>query len=169
MKGLILILTNLGAFVFGGYVIWEVHAFLEENQRFLSAQSRKSKRQIRIAAETPAFFDAVAAALEHCADANPCMEFFLIIGEPQQLLGKLREDRVDIVLVSVACTERLRAEFASIHIPCAAGRSAAAGFGAAAGTWEQDCRICAVWNRAKPSKDRDRVLFVLENEPCGLC
>lgn len=167
MKDLLLIPIMLAVFAFGYYVITKVDRFIEENQRLIKDETRSGESKIRIAAESPALLGAVARALESCAEADPHLAFFLSSGKESRILEKLQAEEADIVLLADACRERPAGEYGALRIRC---RKAAASPQIPAETAQEDAPILVVWKQSLRSKDRDRVIFALENEylrPCG--
>lgn len=164
MKDLLLIPVLLATFAFGYYVMARLDHFIEENQRLIDDENRSGQSKIRIAAESTALLDAVAAVLEDCSNADPHLQFFLSRGRTSRILEKLLEEQIDIVLLGDGHGEQLDRRCSSLRIPC--GRTAASTeiFGLPVEELEEDAYIRVVWKSGLRSKDRDRVIFALENE-----
>ena len=169
MKDMILILSTLAMFVFGCIVMQRVDVFIEDNRRLLAAENRKVRCQIRIAAETPEILDSVMSTLAFCADTNPYMMFFLESGKAKPLLQKLGKGMVDIALLSEQSANNLNDPYDFVRIPYQTRQNIAVAPASPVQNNPDDRnRICVVWNKAIQSKDRDRVIFALENEHCRL-
>ena len=117
MKDLMLIIVTFAAFAFGFYIMKKIDDFIADNQRHITAENRNSRSHIHIAAESPMLLDYVASALEYCSAAHPYMEFFFSSGKVNQLLHKLSDGTVDIVLLSDEIAKSLSSEYVSIQIP----------------------------------------------------
>ncbi len=168
MKDLMLIIVTFAAFAFGFYIMKKIDDFIADNQRHITAENRNSRSHIHIAAESPMLLDYVASALEYCSAAHPYMEFFFSSGKVNQLLHKLSDGTVDIVLLSDEIAKSLSSEYVSIQIPYHAKQAVVTTLGLNVENTDQDCRIYVIWNKTIQSKNRDRVIFALENEYCTL-
>lgn len=168
MKDLMLIIVTIAAFVFGFYIIKKVDDIISENQRQITAENRNSRCLIRIAAETSILLDSAASALENCSATHPYLEFFLSSGKANRLLHKLLEGSVDIVLLSEERGKNLSTEYVFIQIPDQKNQSVTAMPGVSVENLDKDRWIYVVWNKSIKSKNRDRVIFALENDHCRL-
>lgn len=168
MKDLFLILIVLAGFAFGYYIMTKVDRFIEENQRLILDESRNGQRKVRIGAESPMLLDSVTSALDSCSNADVRIAFFLSSGKKTRLLEKLRAEQIDIVLVAEDRTEQLGREYASLRIPHERNATSVTFLGLPVEDLNEDSWIQVVWNKRTKSKDRDRVIFALENEHCRL-
>lgn len=168
MKDLVLILIVLAMFVFGYFVMVKVDFFIEENQRLIKNENRNGKSKVRIAAENPMLLDSVASALECCSNAETHIAFFLSSGKKTRLLEKLRSDQIDIVLVVEDCTQQLGKEYAFLRIPYEKTEASISCLGLPVEDLDEGSWIQVIWNKKTKSKDRDRVIYALENEHCRL-
>lgn len=168
MKDLFLIPVLLGIFAFGYYVVVRVDRYIAENQRRIAAENRSGQTPVHIAAESPALLASAAPALKHCSDADPHLAFFLSSGHAERLLEKLLEERIDIVLLTDETAKGLGGDFASLCVPCEQTNAPVNRCAPSAGAPEESVRFRVVWKKSAKSKDRDRVLFALENEHCRL-
>lgn len=158
MKDMALLMITLAAFAFGYFVMKKADDFMEENHRPAIAGKRDKGRRIRIAAETPEIFDSAASALEHCSHVAPHMEFGFSSGSARRLLKRVSNGSVDIALVSEKSAGKLKKGLTCVRV--AQVRDPAS----AEAELEEGQQICAVWSKNIRSKDRDRVIFALENE-----
>ena len=168
MKDVFLLIVTLAAFVFGYFVMKKVDDFIAENNRMVDAESRKNHCSIKIAAEAPALFDSTASALEQCSEMNPYIEFAFGSGRAIRLLEKLHSGSVDLVLLYEEHIDLLDKELLSIEIPYHSEKNTVTMLGLVAENMDNLCCCYVVWNPSIPSKNRDRVLFYLENEHCRL-
>lgn len=167
MKDQLLIAIILAGFAFGYYIIAKVDRFIDETQRLIANETRDRQSKVRIAAENPMLLDAVVPALEDCSNADPHLAFFLSRGRASRILEKLWEEQVDIVLLSDAHDRPPDNRYASLRVPC--DKSAAPiVLGLPVENLDEDPYIRVVWKKELRSKDRDRVIFALENECCRL-
>lgn len=168
MKDLFLIPIVLAVFAFGYYIMTKLDRFIEENQRLIMAENRNGQCKVRISAESPALLASVAPALESCSNAAPHIAFFLSSGKKTRLLEKLRAEQLDIVLLVKDHAEELGEEYASVLIPYERTETSVSCLGLPVEDLNEGSWIQVVWNKSTKSKDRDRVIFALENEPCRL-
>ena len=168
MKDWFMIPLVLAVFAFGYYVMKKVDLFIEENQRLIAAENLNSSCGVHIAAENPMLFNSIASALEHCSEADPYIEFFLSSGRSHRLLEKLAEEQIDILLLNEEHAKQIEPQFASILIPYVKAKTFGSTFGLPIENLDEESGICVVWKRNKQSKNRDRVIFALENEHCRM-
>ncbi len=168
MKDLFLIAIMLAVFAFGYYIMTRVDQFIEENQRLIAAESRNGRCHIRIAAESPMLLDSVASALESCSEADPHIEFFLSSGRANHLLEKLMDEQIDILLLTEEHAEQLDRQYASVLIPYQKTKLFASSLSLPVENLDEETRIGVVWKKGLQSRNRDRVIFALENEHCSL-
>lgn len=168
MKDLVLILSMLAIFVFGYFLMKKVDEFITENQRRIATESRAEHCKVRIAAENAMLLNCVTAALEVCSEANPCMEFFFSSGKPDRLLQKLSDETMDLVLLSENSVESLQDNCAFVKIPCEGLHVTESALGLPIENLDEENYLYVVWNKQVKSKNRDRVIFTLENEYCRM-
>ena len=163
MDNWILILLLVFTFTAGYFAVRNLGRFPENDLRRPEDEIRRNVRKLHIAAEVPAMLDAVSPALSVYSDTDPFVEFFLGQASGQTLLQRLSQGTLDIVLLAENQTSDLPAGCTSVRIPRAlpSGRRTAAGLSVE--RLEENTPICAVWSREVPNKDRDRVLFLMEN------
>ena len=166
MKDYLLIPMMLAVFVFGYYIMTRVDRFIEENQRLIAEENRNGRCAVRIAAENPMLLNSIAAVLENCSEADPYIEFFLSSGRCNRLLAKLADEQIDILLLTEEHAEQLEQQFTSIFIPCEKTPSIPSAIGLSIENLYEDVRIGVAWKKRKKLKNRDRVIFALENEYC---
>lgn len=167
MKELFLIPVLLAVFVFGYYVMAKLDYFMEESQHFIANENRVGQGKVRIAAENPMLLDAVAPALERCSDADPHLAFFLSSGRADRILEKLLKEQVDIILLDDADDVRTDGACASLRIPRGKGGSTVTVLGLPVEPAEEETFLRVMWKKGISSKDRDRVIFALENAELG--
>lgn len=168
MKELFLIPIMLAVFAFGYYIMTRVDHFIEENQRLITAENRKGRCPVRIAVESPMLLDSVASALEGCSEADPYIEFFLSSGSANRLLEKLMHEQIDILLLTKEHIEQLDRQYALVLIPYQQTMMFTASLGLPVGNPDEETGIGVVWKKGLKSRNRDRVIFALENEYCRL-
>lgn len=168
MKDLFLIPIMLAVFAFGYYIMTRVDRFIEGNQRLIAAENRSSRCPVRIAAESPMLLNSIASALESCSEADPYIEFFLSSGRSSRLLEKLAQEQIDILLLTEEHAKQLEPQYASILIPYEKVKSFPSSLGLPVENLDEESRIGVVWKKNLKSKNRDRVIFALENEHCKL-
>ncbi len=168
MKDLLLIPMMLAVFALGYYIMMRVDRFIEENQRLIDEESRNGQCHIRISAESPMLLDSVAPALESCSEADPHIAFFLSSGRAKRLLEKLMEEQIDILLLTEEHTEQLNQQYASVLIPYQKTKLFASSLNLPVENLDEEIWIGVVWKKSLKSRNRDRVIFALENEPCSL-
>lgn len=165
MNDLFMIPILLAVLAFGYYIMTRVDRVIEEDRRTIAEENRNGKSRVRIAAENPALLDAVASALESCSSADPHIDFFLSSGTAELLLEKLAAEQVDIVLLTGEREGLSGGDIVSIKIPCEKLPMVSVhGLPVEAAVAETGIR--AVWKKSASSKDRDRVIFALENSYC---
>lgn len=167
MKDLFLIGIMLAIFAFGYYIVTRVDRFIEDSRHLITAENRKGQSRVRIAAEDPRLLDAVAPALAQCSEAEPHIGFFLSSGRAERLLEKLSEEQVDIVLLRGRKKLPAGEKYASLSVP-ADGAARGKVMESGADNTDGSEQLCVVWNGNVGSRDRDRVIFALENESCRL-
>ncbi len=162
MKDLFLIPIMMAVFAFGYFVMVKIDAFIEENRRLIEQENRKNHSQIRIAAESAALLDSVAAQLESCSDADPYLEFFLSTGKADRILQRVQDGTMDIALITEEKADHIGDAYGTFRIPCHTGIVIFPMLGLPVENLDEENRICIVWNKAVQSKSRDRVLFAIE-------
>lgn len=166
MEDLILIPIVLALIAFGFYIMTKVDRSIDESRRMEARESRDEKSKIRIAAENSLLLDAVAPALASCSEAEPHIAFFLSSGRAERIIEKLMADQVDIVLLDGEQTELPAGQCSALLIRDAAAELSSGPLGLPVENFGKDEGIQVVWKKRLKSKDRDRVIFVLESS-CG--
>lgn len=164
MKDLLLILVLLAAFAFCYYVMVKIDRFIDENQRAITDKNRSGQSKIRIAAENTDLLDAVFPALERCSNADPHLEFFLSRGSADRIMDRLLAEQVDLVLLRCTDAQKPDGAYTSLDITCDPPAPPAQLRGICIEESGEAPCIRVVWKRSLKSKDRDRVIFALENE-----
>lgn len=167
MKDILLACATILMFVFGYFLMRQVDRFAAENQRAIAEENRDSACRIRIAAESPALIHAAEPAMQYCAGVHPYIDFSLSSGRAETLLQRLENGTVDLVLLCEDTEARLHPGFSLLRLPCRAGSLTTGETGLPMEDPEEEAEVCILWNRAVSSATRDRVIFVLRNEPCG--
>lgn len=163
MEDWFLIPTMAAVFAFGYFVVRRLDAYILENQQRITEGVHQNRRCIRIAAETSCLLDDISEALEDCSGAIPYMEFFLSSGSRSRLLGRLSDGTLDIALLRETDPRELPPECRFARIPHRSARSVSS-FGLSLKEEDQGSCTLLVWNREIPSRDRDRVIYMIENE-----
>ncbi len=164
MKDVVLIIVTLAAFAFGYFVMKKVDDFLIENHRLITAGNRINCCTIRIAAESPMLLDSIAPALEHCSNMYPYMEFYLSNCNVKRLMQRLSNGTIDIALITEENAKELGKDFNCVRIPHQAEQRVVTMLGLTVDNMDEEHWIYVVWNKTILSKDRDRVIFSIENE-----
>lgn len=168
MKDLFLILIVLMTFAFGYYGMIKFGDFIEENQRLIAKGNRSGQCHVRISAENPMLLSSIAPALESCSESAPYIEFFLSSGRIPRLLDKLKNERIDILLLMASSAESLDQQYASVLIPYEKTKMLTTTPGLPVENPDEDKWIRVVWKKSLKSKNRDRVIAALEIEHCRL-
>lgn len=168
MKDIILLIVTLAAFAFGYFVVKKVDDFIAENRRLIASCNRLNSCTIRIAADTPMHLDSAASALEYCSTINPFMEFSFSSGNVNRLLQRLSNGTIDIAILSEDNANNLGKEFVYTRIPHLAEQKIVTMLGLPVKSISEEQCVYLVWNKTISSRNRDRVLFYLENEHCRL-
>lgn len=167
MRDLILLAATAAMFVLGGFVMKQVDAFFAE-QDLTGREKQNGGCRVRIAAETPLLLEAASPALAACSDANPYLEFCLSSGSEGCLLRELSQQSIDIALLEWAQIPQADERYGFVRVPCVGNPTGLTVCGLPVKPLERPESFYVVWNRNVRSKNRDRVLFALENEAGGL-
>ncbi len=167
MKDLFLIPIMLAGLAFGSYIMTRVDRFIAENQRLIAEERRNGRCPIRIAAESPMLLDSIAAALERCSEADPHIAFFLSSGRASRLLEKLMAEQIDILLLTEEHAEQLDRQYASVLISYQKTELFTSSLSLPVENLDEEARIGVVWKKGLQSRNRDRVIFALENANGG--
>lgn len=163
MTDVLVIVVTLAFFMLGFFIMRRFDAFIDENNRILASTDGLNSRCVRIAAENPVYFDAVASALARASDSNPALDLHLSSARAKRLLFRLSNAEIDIALLSMVEASGLDEAFGCTPIAYSPNSTAGTALGLPVENMDDDPHIFLVWNKAIPSRDRDRVLFVLEN------
>ena len=155
MKEVILLGVTLAMFVFVYILIMKkVDPLIKWNRHFTDVPNLGSGCTIRIGLENRALRGAVAPGLKLCCEMNPLIQCMFRYGKRERLLKKLADASIDIVILCGDNRKELEKGLAYIQIPYQTG--------------QEMKRCCVVWKKSITHKDRDRVLFYIENEHCRL-
>lgn len=168
MKDLFLIPIMLAMFAFGYYLMTKVDHFMEENQRLFAVGNQNCQGKVRIAAESPLLFDAIASALESCSVAYPNLEFYLSSGRTPRILKKLLDEEVDIILLADERLEHMDAQYGSLRIPYKKQTEPVRTLGLPVEALDEIEWIHVIWKNKAKAKNRDRVIGALVNEHCSV-
>ena len=166
MKSVILLLAILIAFLFIYFIIKKLNNLLIENRRRISTLDTEADRIIRVAAENFSLLSVWNSAFTSYSDRHPHIAFRFSYGTPKRLLEKLARGTVQVVLLSEKHAQDLPCDFGYFQLafqPVSKHTDVS--------NPEKDSLldkqiIYIVWNKAKVSRERDRFLFVFENEQC---
>lgn len=167
MQDLFLIPMMLAIVVFGYFVVKKVDRMIAENQQVITTEKRRGQCKVRIAAETPFLLDAITATLEQCSNAAPHLQFFLSSGRASRLLEKLSAEQIDILLLSESDCPQANGPYQYLALPWTGGAPAVQLHGIPVEPSQEHPSVWLVWNKRQKSKDRDRVIFALENNFSG--
>lgn len=162
MRDAVLVFVTLAVFFLGFFIMKRIDAFFENNQRAIDEQARKSKSVLRIAAESPSLVDSIVPAMECCCWKNPCLDFSVSSGKPAQMLQRLQDGTVDLLLLGEETAQALHPSFSSILVPYHSCRIMAGSIPVEDEMGEKS--ICVLWNQAISSPDRDRMVFALNHD-----
>lgn len=168
MKDLFLIPIMLAMFAFGYYLMPKVDHFMEENQRLFAVGNQNCQGKVRIAAESPLLFDAIASALESCSVAYPNLEFYLSSGRTPRILKKLLDEEVDIILLADERLEHIETQYGSLLIPYKKRTEPVSMLGLPVEALDEIEWIHVIWKNKAKAKNRDRVIGTLVNEHCSV-
>lgn len=146
MKDLVLIFIMLAIFGFGFYIMVRADHFIGENQRRTALFPHKRGGEVRIAAENAQLLRCVSPTLKRCATGDLGISISRGRGNAGKLLQQLSEERLDIVLLSDRNAGTPGRQYGEMYLPYEKGR------------------IHVLWKKRVKSKNRDRVIFALENE-----
>lgn len=166
MKDLFLFPVMLAVIVFGYFIVTRIDRFITENQRLIDEENRNARSKIRIAAENPVLLDCIACALNNCSEAEPHIAFFLTTGKPNRIMERLNEEQADIVLLTEENAVKTDDQYKTINICCKNRTTAGSAYGLHIENTDSFTPLQIVWKKKHKSKDRDRVIFAIENE-CG--
>lgn len=166
MREVLLVMVLLAVFVLGFFAVKKVNNLITQNQYYALEQNGGGRSQIRIAAEKTYLLESIEPAWESCSAANPYLELSLQRGKSRRLLRKLQDGSVDIALLSEKSSENLSPEYTAVQIPDQAAYAEAATAKLSVAERNEGRHVYAVWNKKIKSKERDRVIFALENEYC---
>ncbi|MBE5972266.1 MAG: hypothetical protein E7246_07110 [Lachnoclostridium sp.] len=155
MKEVILLVVTLAMFAFVYVLIMKkIDPFIKKSRHFTDVPNMESGCTIRIGLESHALRGAIAPALKQCSEMNPFVQCVFSYGKRGRLLKKLTKGSIDIAILYEDNRKELEKGLAQIRIPYQIG---------------QDMNWCYVaWKKSMSHKDRDRVLFYIENEHCRL-
>lgn len=168
MKDIILLIVTLAAFAFGYFVVKKIDDFIAENRRLIASCNRIDSCTIRIATDNPMHLDSAVSALEYCSTVNPFMDFSFSRGNASRLLQRLSNGTIDIAILSEDNANNLGKEFVCTRIPYFAEQKSITVLGLPVKSISEEQYVYLVWNKTISSRNRDRVLFYLENEHCRL-
>lgn len=146
MKDLVLIFIMLAIFAFGFFLMVKADRFIGKNQRRVALWPHKKGGEVRIAAENAQLLHRVEPALKRCAAEDLGISISRGRGKAAKLLQKLHEEQLDIVLLTDRPTGQAGRQYGEMYLSGEEGR------------------IHVLWKKKVKSKNRDRVIFALENE-----
>lgn len=167
MKDLFLFPIMIAVIAFGFFVITKVDRFISESQRQIDDEKRNFKNQIRIAADNPALLNRILSVLEDCSETKPHIALFLSTGKPNLILEKLINEQLDIVLLSEISEEIPDDNYKFIQITAHNKDLIIPSLGLQIENNDDESDIFLVWKKKFRSKDRDRIIFAIQNEFCN--
>lgn len=130
-------------------------AYYAVTKRRFNGAGLHRQKQLRLASESPALLASVASAMEHCSDEEPHISFLLSSGSAEQLLEKLMNGQLDIVLMSSDSSGQPGEDFDFILIPRDKAQNADS---------PENTQVMVLWKKSCSSKSREHFVFALENE-----
>lgn len=165
MKNIILIFVTFASFAFVYIIIKRLNHLLNENRHWISHADTENCSTIRVSAESPDLLASIEPVFASYSANHPRIAIRFGRGTAKQLLEKLDRGNIHIALLSEEHEKYLTSEsYFHIHVRPAPNFSNKTVLEDRE-TAGKHC-VCVVWNKTVPSKERDRLLFVLENEQC---
>lgn len=167
MRDILLACATLAMFAFVYCIMRQVDRLVAQNRQALAENRMEASSLVRIAAETPALLHTAAPAMDSCSSVHPYILFSLSSGRVTTLLRRLQEGSVDLVLLREETARSLHTGFSSLELDCGSEPLTAEEAGLPVEELDSPASVCLLWNPDVPSAVRDRVIFVLRNEPCA--
>ena len=123
----------------------------------LSACQAECGSVIAIGAEIPDLISCAVPALEYCCSFHPGIQYLLGCGSTVQLLQKLEEGTLDLVLLTGEQAVPEREDFASAKLPCTGEKHIP----------DRTVRACFLWNKAVLFEERDWLITALQQNKAG--
>ncbi len=137
--------------------------FLSDNTSLLRNAASYGRREIRIGAQTPDQLKDISSALQFCSDAFPYIDISCKCSSEPQILHKLEDQKLDIAILADMCAADIPEGYRSIHVIYRNDTHRyLQGILSEKKPSEEDMLV--VWNPAIRSRNRDRVLLMIENE-----
>lgn len=149
MKDLVMIAATLAVIAFGYLVMKKIDYWIRSQ---ISARN-KHRRQILIGAKKRELFDFAAAVLALHND-DIALNLTFRRGSVKNLLRQLSRGNVDIVLMSEEDAPLIGKAYSSITI----------NYSDVPGFEQKNGKLRVVWNKNHSLRERDHIIFALENE-----
>ena len=164
MKDFVLLITTIGMFGLGFYIVKKMDQFLTENTiGTCERQPGSNKKLLQIAAETPVLLDSIAYVMEECTRNDPVMEFGITSARAEKLLQKLDKGVIDFILLTSESAKSAGRNLESVVLPIS-GEQTAQVAGLSVYSLEKEEEIYVFWNPSVLSKSRDRMAALLCRE-----
>lgn len=163
MKDFVLLLSTMGMFVLGFFLVKKMDHFLEENAVHAFDGQPGCGTLIRIAAENPALLDSIAPVMEECSDKKHGMEFGVTSAKADKLLQRLWDGSVDFVLLTSESASKAGEKLESVVLPKSQEHTARVA-GLTVHELEKETSVHVFWNPCVSSKYRDYMAALLCRE-----
>lgn len=157
----VLMLLIIMAILFAYYLLKKLNAIISETFRLQSTENAVKGCVIKIGTTRKSLFDSTKSALEQCSQLHPNIEYIFSISNVNHLLWKLYIGRIDIILLSEKHIKKINKGFSSFHVPYRINKKDKIQIRTEG---EEENRCYVVWNPSITSRERDRVLFYIEND-----
>lgn len=166
MKSLILLLATLTTFLFIYFIINKLNYLLIENRHRISSLDTEEDCIIWVAAENDSILSVWNSSFTSYSDRHPHITFRFSCGTPKQLLEKLACGSLHVALLFEKHAQNLPCDFSYFQLNIQTAPQHADVIEVQEDIILNNQAVYVVWNKTKPSKRRDRFLFVFENEQC---
>lgn len=163
----LLIVLTIVAIMFVYYILKKLSSIIRETFYFRANENVVKNCIVKIATTRKSLFGSTKSALEQCSKLNPNIEFVYSINNANRLLWKLYIGRVDIILLPKKHLKKVNKSFSSFLIPYRIDEKNKKQM-SIDNQEKEEKRCYVVWNPSILSKNRDRVLFYIENEQCSI-
>lgn len=164
MKDLFLIPVMIAIVVLGYYAVKITYSFAKQKQRWRHTANSNGHSCVKIGAENSAMFRCIEAAVKKCSGVKPHIVTTFTNGKKDIMLEKILKEQLDLVLLTQKNDVEQDGRYAFMPIPCVADTSKKKPQDSAAENADSSAEIYLVWKRNKKSRNRDSVIFALENE-----
>lgn len=158
MKEAIIVLALFVTFAFGFIVVAKVNKLIEKEKQQIASNRKQNKLKICVAVEWSAPYNRIAPIVKEISAAAPQTDVILVCGEASRISERLSDETVDIALLSksdIAALDK-NCEYVFACYDVSKNREAA--------TEKTFDGLIIAWNKTAQSKERDRIIFLLQEE-----